>query len=279
MALTLSNMNAQENVIHAGDSSGTVLLPEELPEYYSDGYQELLLKDATGSVFRTGHEEITEIPSGNISNLLQGRVPGVTVTGSGQPGETSKVRIRGFSSFLNNDPLYVVDGVPLQDISLLNPYDVEYISVLKDAGSASLYGSRASNGVIVVSTKKGEKGFRVNYNMSIGRQYPGKGTVDEVLNTQEYANLQWLVYKNDGNVWETHPIYGESWNKTPSIPSWAANTDWYDAMTHTAGITNHNLSFSGGTKNARFFAGFNSFNQDGINASWSLAWKDTGGLT
>jgi TonB-dependent SusC/RagA subfamily outer membrane receptor len=109
-----------------------------------------------------------------VSNALQGRTAGVTVVGDGRPGETSKVRIRGFSSFQNNDPLYVVDGVPTQDISSLNPADVASVSVLKDAGAASVYGSRASNGVIIVTTKKGGTGAKVTYNMYYGTQDPVK---------------------------------------------------------------------------------------------------------
>jgi TonB-linked SusC/RagA family outer membrane protein len=192
------------------------------------------------------------------------------------PGESSKVRIRGISSFQNNDPLYIVDGVPTTDITTLNPADIESMSVLKDAGSASVYGSRASNGVIIVSTKKGGQGVKVNYDMTFGTQYPGKGP-QNLLNTQEYADLQWLVYKNDrldGTFdgpdedllpdSEIHPIYGSSANAAPTLPSWAANTDWFDAMTDNAGIQNHDLSLSGGNEKARFFAGFGYFKQDGI---------------
>ena len=119
--------------------------------------------------------KLTAVPTPNVSNALQGRSAGVTVVGSGEPGETAKVRIRGFSSFENNDPLYVVDGVPTQDISSLNPADVAAISVLKDAGAASIYGSRASNGVIIVTTKKGSSGTKVSYNMYYGTKNPGKG--------------------------------------------------------------------------------------------------------
>jgi TonB-linked SusC/RagA family outer membrane protein len=227
------------------------------------GYSVNKIKDITGSVSIVEPAILNAIPAGNVSNLLQGRASGVTVTGSGQPGETSKVRIRGFSSFLNNNPLYVVDGVPTQDISLINPYDVASVSVLKDAGAASIYGSRASNGVIIVTTKSGDKGFHVTYNMSMGIQNPGKGTAGDVLDTKEYANLQWLVYKND-QTREIHPIYGDSDNPTPSIPAWAANTDWYDAITDVAGIQNHNLSISGGSENAQVYAGFGFFRQDGI---------------
>ena len=244
----------------------SVTISKQLKSIYDNvftGYTEQDKKNITGSVSIVDPAQLTAIPAGNVSNLLQGRASGITVTGSGQPGATSKVRIRGFSSFLNNDPLYVVDGIPTQDISLLNPADVASVSVLKDAGAASIYGSRASNGVIIVTTRRGETGFNVNYEMSMGMQFPGKGTRDDVLNTQEYADLQWLVYKNDGTV-ETHPLYGLSMNPTPSIPAWAANTDWYDAITDPAIIMDHNLSLSGGTENARFYAGFGILKQDGI---------------
>jgi TonB-linked SusC/RagA family outer membrane protein len=228
-----------------------------------DGYSLQEKKDITGSVSIVKPALLTAIPAGNVSNLLQGRASGVTVTGSGMPGETSKVRIRGFASFLNNDPLYVVDGVPTQDISLLNPNDVASVSVLKDAGAASIYGSRASNGVIIVTTRKGNKGLNVTYDMAMGMQLPGKGTRDDMLSTKEYADLQWLVYKNDWTV-ETHPIYGVTSNPSPSIPAWAANTDWYDAITDPAGIMNHDLTLSGGSENAKFYAGFGVLKQDGI---------------
>ncbi len=234
-----------------------------LSEVVVTGYSQQRKRDLTGAVGVVEPTKLTAIPTGNVSSQLQGRTSGVTVTGSGQPGATSKVRIRGFSSFQDNDPLYIVDGVPTQDISTLNPNDVESISVLKDAGAASIYGSRASNGVIIVSTKKGGKGVKVTYDMYAGTQAPGSGPTADLLSAQEYANLQWLVYKNDGTS-ETHPIYGPSSQPAPKMPSWAANTDWYDQVTDPAGIMNHDLSLSGGNDNAKFFAGFGYFDQKGI---------------
>ena len=167
----------------------TVPKPEgfNTSQFAVTGYSVQQKKDITGSVSFAEPVLMTAIPSGNISNQLQGRVSGVTVTGNGQPGMTSKVRIRGFSSFLNNDPLYIVDGVPTQDISLLNPNDVESLCVLKDAGAAAIYGSRASNGVIVITTKSGGKGITINYNMYLGTQSPGKGTAGDVL---EYTGIR-----------------------------------------------------------------------------------------
>ena len=233
-----------------------------LSEVVVTGYTSQRKKDLTGSVGVVEPAKLTAVPTGNVSNALQGRTAGVTVTGDGRPGETAKVRIRGFSSFENNDPLYVVDGVPTQDISSLNPNDVESISVLKDAGAASIYGSRATNGVILVTTKKGQKGTKVSYSMYYGSQLPGNGPTN-LLDEQGYADLQWLVYKNDGTK-ETHPIYGPSSADAPSFPAWAANTNWYKAITHNAPIQNHDLSLSGGTDNAKFFAAVGVYQRDGI---------------
>ena len=229
---------------------------------WSTGYSLHQLQVTASAVGIAEPSMLTAIPSGNILNQLQGRLTGVSVIGSGQPGSISRVRIRGFSSFWSNDPLYVVDGVPTRDISALNPNDVEALCVLKDAGAAAVYGSRASNGVIVITTRKGDPGIRVTYGMYAGVQYPGKGP-ENLLNTEEYANLQWLVYANDGTV-ETHPIYGPSTSPSPSLPAWAANTNWYDMITDNAGIQNHDLTLSGGSDKGRYFAAIGYFRQDGI---------------
>jgi len=252
-----------------------------LQEVVVTGYTSQRRKDLTGAVGVVEPAKLTAVPTGNVSSSLQGRSAGVTVIGNGAPGETSKVRIRGFASFENNDPLYVVDGVPTQDISSMNPNDVESMSVLKDAGAASIYGSRASNGVIIVTTKKGSKGTKVTYSAYFGILDPGKGP-DNLLNTQEYANLRWLVYKNDKTP-TTNPdgtpvvdaVYGPIGNATPTLPFWAANTDWYKAITRKANTQNHDISLSGGTENAKFFAGIGVLQQEGIGI-YSFANKYTG---
>jgi TonB-dependent starch-binding outer membrane protein SusC len=236
----------------------------ELSEIVVTGYASQEKKDLTGSVGAVKMSELTQIPSSNITNQLQGRVAGVTVTGDGRPGQPAKVRIRGMGSLTGaNDPLYVIDGVPTFDIATLNPNDVESMTVLKDAGAASIYGARASNGVIIVTTKRGAKsGVKVNYDMYYGSQDPGKSP-DFLANAQEYADIQWLVYRNDGTN-ETHPIYGPSSNPSPTFPSWAADTDWYKTITRSARIQNHDLSLQGGNENARFYTGINYFDQEGI---------------
>ncbi|MFZ9504630.1 MAG: SusC/RagA family TonB-linked outer membrane protein, partial [Cyclobacteriaceae bacterium] len=234
-----------------------------LTEVVVTGYASQQKKDLTGSVGTVKVAELTQVPSNNVTNQLQGRIAGVTVSGDGRPGNPAKVRIRGFGSFQNNDPLYIVDGVPTQDISTINPNDIESLSVLKDAGAASIYGSRASNGVIIVTTKKGQrKGVKVNYDMFVGSVSPGKSP-DFLLNAQEYADLQWLVYRNDGTN-ETHPVYGPSSAAKPSFPAWAGDTDWYDAVTRQGSMASHDISMSGGNESAKFYAGLQYFNQNGI---------------
>jgi TonB-dependent starch-binding outer membrane protein SusC len=240
-----------------------------LQEVVVTGYSTQRKRDLTGSVGVVEPTKLTAIPTGNVSNQLQGQTSGITVVGSGQPGSSSRVRIRGISSFQNNDPLYIIDGVPTQDISSLNPNDIEQLSVLKDAGAASVYGSRASNGVIIVTTKKGGTGIKVTYDAYFGTQLPGKGPTSQLVTAQEYADLQWLVYKNDTARKETHPIYGPNdavgpVDTLPTLPTWAANTDWFDVITDPAPIQNHDFTFSGGNENARFFAGAGIFSQNGI---------------
>jgi TonB-linked SusC/RagA family outer membrane protein len=223
-----------------------------LQEIVVTGYTQQRRRDLTGAVGTVSAATLVEVPQNNVSNQLQGRTAGVTVIGDGRPGETARVRIRGFSSFQNNDPLYLVDGVPTQDISSLNPSDVESVSVLKDAGAASIYGSRASNGVIIVTTKKGSSTTKVSYNMYAGVKLAGNGPKD-ILDAQGMADLTWLVYRNDGtNVNDL--TYGPSSNPTPTMPNWAANTNWYKAITRNASVQNHDLSLSGGNDNAKYYA-------------------------
>ncbi len=264
-SLQFSSVGFITDVIKVGSQSviDLVMRPDvsSLDEVVVTAYATQVKKDLTGSVGVVNSEELNAMPQSNITQQLQGRVAGVVVTQDSRPGQGGKVRIRGMGSFQNSNPLYVVDGVPTTDIATLNPDDVESMSVLKDAGAASIYGSRASNGVILVTTKKGQRsGINVGFNMYIGTQNPGKGP-DNMLNTQEYADLQWLVYANDGTS-ETHPIYGPS-SGSPTIPTWGADTKWWDEVTTNAMIQNYDLSLSGGNENSKFYASFGYFDQGG----------------
>lgn len=264
--LVFSSIGFITQAVPVGNQStiDLVLAPEitSLEEIVVTAYATQQKKDITGSVSVVRSEDLIQMPQGNVTQQLQGRVAGVTVTQDSRPGQTAKVRIRGFGSFQSNAPLYVVDGVPTEDINTINPEDVESLTVLKDAGAASIYGSRASNGVILVTTKKGKPGMQVNYSMYAGTQNPGAGP-DNMLNTQGYADLQWLVYANDASAGETHPIYGLSTNASPTLPSWAADTYWYDEVTRNAMIQNHDLSLSGGNETSRYYASIGYFDQEG----------------
>ncbi len=264
--LVFSSIGFSTKSVIVGNQStiNLLLVPDvtSLDEIVVTAYATQQKKDITGSVSTVNAEELSAMPQGNVTQQMQGRVAGVTVTQDSRPGQSAKVRIRGFGSFQDNAPLYVVDGVPTTDINTLNPSDVESLTILKDAGAASIYGSRASNGVIVVTTKKGSQGMKVNYNMYFGTQSPGAGP-QNLANSQEQADIQWLVYANDGTV-ETHPIYGPSSNASPTLPSWAADTKWWDEVTRNAMIMNHDLSLSGGNDNSRYYASFGYFDQEGV---------------
>lgn len=246
-----------------------VLNPDvtSLDEIVVTAYATQKKKDLTGSVGVVNSEQLVQMPQGNITQQMQGRVAGVTVTQDARPGQAAKVRIRGLGSFQNNNPLYIVDGVPTTDVNTINPEDVESMSVLKDAGAASMYGARASNGVIIITTKKGSSGMKVNFNAYAGTQTRG-GDIDFVANTQEYADIQWLVYRNDGTS-EVHPFYGDSNNPSPTLPFWAADTKWWDEVTQNGPIQNYDLSMSGGNQQANYYASLGYFDQKGtIIESW-----------
>jgi TonB-linked SusC/RagA family outer membrane protein len=255
--------STQAVTVGAQTTINVTLAPDitSLDEIVVTAYATQKKKDLTGSVGVVNAEELVQMPQSNVTQQIQGRVAGVTVTQDSRPGQSGKVRIRGFSSFQDNSPLYVIDGVSASDINTINPEDIESMTVLKDAGAASIYGARASNGVIVITTKQGSAGgMKVNYNGYAGIQSPGKGP-DNLLNTQEYADLQWLIYANDG-ISETHPFYGPS-SGNPTIPFWGADTDWWSEATRNAMIQNHDLSMSGGTQNSKYYASLGYFDQDG----------------
>lgn len=167
-----------------------------LDEVIVTGYSVDRRRELTGAVSTVKAKDLTFAPSGNVEQMLQGRVPGVTVISNGQPGTTSKIRVRGFGSFGGNAPLYIVDGVPTDNVNFLNPDDIETTAVLKDAASASIYGSRAASGVIVYTTKRGNKGQRlsITYDNLIGFTSPGKG--QEMLNPQDFAQWTWQAIRN-----------------------------------------------------------------------------------
>jgi TonB-dependent starch-binding outer membrane protein SusC len=152
-----------EEIALSGQSTYNVTLQDDassLEEVVVTGYTVDRRRESTGAIATVKTKDLTRTPSGNVEQQLQGRVAGLTVITNGQPGSASQIRIRGFGAFGGNEPLYVVDGMPVNNTEFLNPDDIESTTVLKDASSASIYGARAANGVIVYTTKKGTKGAK-----------------------------------------------------------------------------------------------------------------------
>jgi len=296
---------SQEVTVGDGPSLDVILSEKigSLDEVVVTGYATQRKKDLTGAVSVVNVAQITRQPTAQVSNQLQGQVSGIMVLGSGQPGEEPQVRIRGVNTFGNNTPLYVIDGVPTQNIVDINPNDVESMQVLKDAGSASIYGARAANGVIIITTKKGKPGkVRVTYDAYYGRQVPKGGNVWHLLNSQEQANLKWMALKNtDPNIVYNDGLYGSG--ATPVLPDYIApgglkegdpgvdpslynvdpnyknpsdldnfyritkankqGTDWFHEIFKPAPITSHNVSVSGSSDQGSYFLSFYYFNQEG----------------
>lgn len=190
-----------------------------LDEVVVTGYALENRREVTGAVSTVKTAALTAVPSGNVEQQLQGRVPGVTVITNGQPGTTSTVRLRGFGSIENNEPLYIVDGVPVQSTDFLMPNDIESTTVLKDAASASIYGARAAGGVIVYTTKKGKRdqGLKISYDGLVGFTSPGK--VNTILNPQEQADWTWNAIRNTATQTGTTPDFTtQQYGSNPSGP-------------------------------------------------------------
>jgi len=194
------------------------------------GYTSQKVKEITGSVTVVGGDDLTSVPDGEIEKMLQGKVAGLTVINSGEPGSVSNVRINGIGNFGDVTPLYIIDGVE-GDINLLNPNDIESLQVLKDAGSYAIYGVRGANGVILVTTKKGKNGkTTMNFDASETVQEPLSKGLD-ILGPQGQADYIWLAYKNSGQVDAqgnpSSPLYGNG--PTPVLPDYIVNGNGYAA--------------------------------------------------
>ncbi|MEJ7767909.1 MAG: TonB-dependent receptor [Chitinophagaceae bacterium] len=201
--LTISNVGYEEQEIAInGRNSIDIKLNESqssLNEVVVTGYTMQAKRDITGSVAVVNVKELTANPGSNIQTLLQGRAAGVTVGTSGVPGAGANVRIHGYSTFGNNEPLYIVDGARVGAITELNPNDIESMQVLKDASAASIYGSAAAGGVIIITTRKGKLGRpKVTYESYYGLQNFDKRL--DLMNTKEYGDYLFLLAKNSGNL-------------------------------------------------------------------------------
>ena len=264
---------SQEIPVNGKTQVNITLEPDtkNLDEVVVTGYQSEKKKDLTGAVSVVDMKDIANIPSGNVISTLQGRVPGLNVTSSGQPGGVDTgVGIRGITTINNSTPLYVVDGVQTRSniATLLNPNDVASIQILKDAASASIYGTQAANGVIIITTKKaGKNEIRVDFDGQLTTQSFHTGI--KMLNTQEWGDAYWQAYNNDG-IAPRHDLYGSG--AVPVIPEFidsrqtirSANTNWAKEVYQTAIQQNYNLSISKGAENGSTSFSVNYFDQDGL---------------
>ncbi len=238
---------------------------QSLSEIVVVGYGTQRRADLTGSIASVAPEEIARVPVATLQQSLQGQAAGVEVTSNnGAPGQGAVVRIRGVGSTGNTNPLYVVDGVPVSDPNLVNPLDIASIQVLKDASASAIYGSRGANGVIIITTKRGESGEpKFSLDAYYGLQSAWR-TV-EMANNQEYAELVKELNENgiaEGISGASVPETAENILANPA--QYGEGTDWTDAIFRTAPIQNYNLSVSGGSDYLKYNVSGGYLRQDGI---------------
>jgi TonB-linked SusC/RagA family outer membrane protein len=253
-----------------------------LNEVVVTGYTTQRKADLTGAVSVVSVAELSKQNENNPIKAMQGRVPGMNISADGSPSGAATVRIRGIGTLNNNDPLYIIDGVPTKSgMHELNGNDIESIQVLKDAASASIYGSRAANGVIIITTKKGKEGkIKIDFDASLSIQtYAHKM---EVLNAKEFGQVMWQGFVNDGldpnqnglgynydwsyNAQGTPVLNGISMNKylDPAGTTPAADTDWFKETTRTGLIQQYNVSLSSGSEKSSSFFSVGYYGNKGI---------------
>ena len=246
----------------------TVVLKEDhqmLSDVVVIGYGVQKKSVVTASIAKVAAEDLEGKSPVRVDNALKGLAAGVNVTSSsGQPGAAPKVRIRGAGTINDSDPLYIVDGMPMGQggIDYLNPNDIESIEVLKDAASGAIYGSRAANGVILVTTKKGKKGkANISYNFSQGWQSSWRKR--DVTSATDYAILQNEMYVNGGSA----PLYADPYHLTDANgdPINGFGTDWQELVFNdNAPVQNHDVSVSGATDKLNYFLSMGYYTQEGI---------------
>ena len=227
------------------------------------GYGVQKKADLTGSVSIVNADELKKVSNSNISTMLEGKVPGVQITSDGQPGADPSVRIRGIGSFGSTAPLYVIDGVPMgTTIRDFSPNDIETIQVLKDAAAGAIYGSRAANGVIIITTKNGKKDqpLKVNYSGYFGIDQISDGVYD-VMNADQYSNYIGQACANSGTTLPGGYSLDPTTGKYKFMDN--TNTDWFKEVFKTGTRQNHNVNLSGGSAHSTYNISLDYFNQKG----------------
>lgn len=257
--ITFSYIGYEKQVVVIQDQSilNIILKPtsSSLNNIIVIGYGTQKKKDLTGAVASIRGDDLKNVTAADASSLLQGKAAGVIVqNGGGAPGQTPAVVIRGSGTFGNDQPLYVIDGMIASSMAFINPNDIASIEVLKDASAAAIYGSRAANGVVLVTTKSGTSGeIKINFSAKNGSQSPTHKL--NFLNARQYADWNNQAHDNDGTP--RGPLNDNLFN--PAI-----NTDWQSLSLASAPLSDYNLSVSGGGQYSKFFISGEYFDQKGI---------------
>ena len=303
--LVVTSVGYISKTVAVGNRSSIAISLDEdvsqLNEVIVTGYASQRKKDITGAVAVVSAKELTAVPAASLTQMLQGRASGVTVGNDNSPGGGTMVRVRGFGSTNNNSPLYVIDGVPTQGtLNQINPNDIETMQVLKDASAASIYGARAANGVVIITTKRGGEGEpKISFDMYTGTQQLGK-TLD-LLNTKELGQYFYessigagrpagfspsaqYRFAPDGTQTIADYIYPNVYGALPAnftytndiadpkLGSTAFNitkankegTDWQRVIFGPARISNYQIGATGGSKNGKYAISASYFDQEGI---------------
>ncbi len=298
LVITYTGFSSQEISVTANQSVSIKLAIAEsnLDAVIVTGYSKQSKRDVTGAVSTISADVVAKTPVADVGSVLQGRVSGVSVDAQGGPGSTAVVRIRGFGSNGNNDVLYVIDGVQMRGGSnLVNPNDIETITVLKDPSNTALYGAQGGNGVIVITTKTGKRGAapKLEYNGYVSWEKPT--TYPKSLSPQEYADAYWNYLKNS-NLPLTSQFYGSG--ATPVLPDYIIErtglpvlvaaegspavdrslynlnsyrilktnkegTDWFRSVFDQSFSHSHQLTLSGATDKSNYSLGMGYLNNEG----------------
>ncbi|MBC8081789.1 MAG: SusC/RagA family TonB-linked outer membrane protein, partial [Hymenobacter sp.] len=304
-ALVVSSVGyVSQTIPLTGQSSIQVTLAEDakaLDEVVVVGYGTQRKQDLTGAVAIADIEALKAQPAASATEALQGKVAGVNIVNDGSPGSTPQIRIRGYSTINNNEPLYVIDGVPYQgQLSWFNQSDIQTLQVLKDASAASIYGSRANNGVVIITTKRGKDGpSEITFDSYYGVSTPVRSRFPEFLTPQQYADYLFQGYTNAGlnpgdylgdqygrgatavlpEYLRAGSVTGQNVTPADADPARYSNdpnnyyqitrasregTDWMRAITRSAPVQSYQLGATGGSKNTAYALSIGYQDQQGI---------------
>jgi TonB-linked SusC/RagA family outer membrane protein len=268
--LTVSYIGYVKQVVAAAAEMNIVLKEDAqaLDEVVVVGYTTQRKADLTGAVAVMNMKQPISESTGNIMGSMAGKLPGVNIVADAAPGGTGSIRVRGMSTAnSSNDPLYIIDGVPTDNINCINPSDIETMQVLKDAASASIYGSRAANGVVIITTKQG-KGDRMTINVNYAASAQTVAKRYNMMNAQQWGEAYWAASRNSG-IAPSHVLYGSG--DTPVLQQYVngdsnyltTDTDWQDQVYRTAWTNNLTASISNNTEKGSVLFSLNYINQNG----------------